>query len=55
LEKKPITKRGLVDWFKVEALNSNPSPRKKKKVHLLSMYLNDGKFEKCKLISTSSN
>jgi hypothetical protein len=31
--KKPITKIGLVKWFKVKALSSNPSTAKKKKKH----------------------
>jgi hypothetical protein len=31
ISKKPITKRGLVEWLKVEALSSNPSATKKKK------------------------
>jgi hypothetical protein len=29
--KKPITKTGLGEWFKVKALSSNPSTTKKKK------------------------
>jgi hypothetical protein len=29
--KKPITKKGLVEWLKVKALSSNPSTTKKKK------------------------
>jgi hypothetical protein len=29
--KKPITKKGLVEWLKVEALSSNPRPAKKKR------------------------
>jgi hypothetical protein len=29
--KKPITKIGLVEWFKVKALSSNPSTAKKRK------------------------
>jgi hypothetical protein len=28
---KPFTKIGLVEWFKVKALSSNPSTSKKKK------------------------
>jgi ribosomal protein S21 len=31
LKKKIITKKGLVEWFKVKALNSSPSTEKKKK------------------------
>jgi ribosomal protein S21 len=29
--KKPITKRGLVEWLKLKALSSDPSNAKKKK------------------------
>jgi hypothetical protein len=29
--KKPITKKGLVEWLKVQALSSNPRTTKKKK------------------------
>jgi hypothetical protein len=31
ISKKPITKKGLVEWLKVEALNSTLSTRKTKK------------------------
>jgi hypothetical protein len=30
LEKKPITKIGLVEWLKVKSLSSNPSTAKQK-------------------------
>jgi hypothetical protein len=30
LSQKPITKTGLVEWLKVEALSSSPSTTKKK-------------------------
>jgi hypothetical protein len=29
--KKPITKKGLVEWLKVKALSSNPSPKERKR------------------------
>jgi hypothetical protein len=31
ISKKPIAKRGLVEWLKVEALSSNPSATKERK------------------------
>jgi tRNA A22 N-methylase len=31
-KKKKITKKWLVEWLKVQGLNSNPSTAKKKKV-----------------------
>jgi hypothetical protein len=34
ISKKPITKKGLVKRLKVEALSSNPSTAKKKKITL---------------------
>jgi hypothetical protein len=34
---KPFTKTGLVEWFKVKALNSSPSTEKKKKKSGLKM------------------
>jgi hypothetical protein len=32
LSKKPITKKGLVEWLKVWALSSNPTIGKKKSI-----------------------
>jgi hypothetical protein len=35
ISKKPITKKGLVEWLKVKALSSNLSTAKKKKKKML--------------------
>jgi hypothetical protein len=32
ISKKPFTKIGLMEWFKIKALNSNPSTEKKKRL-----------------------
>jgi hypothetical protein len=44
ISKKPITKKGLVEWLKVKALSSSPSTAKKEKKE---------KRQKCHYFSSS--